>query len=54
MPKGTPVDRQYQAIKKKELAAGRPLRAAEAKAARIAQASTGTALATGRKPKGEG
>ena len=51
MPKGTPVDRQYQAIKKKEQAKGNP--DAKGKAARIAQAQTGKSLATGKKPKGK-
>ena len=43
MPKGTKVDRMYKAMRRE----GMP----EGKAARIAQAKTGRALATGRKPK---
>jgi len=51
MPKGTKVDRVYEAIKKKEQAKGNP--DAKGKAARIAQANTGKSLATGKKPKGK-
>lgn len=43
MPKGTTVDQIYQAIKRKTGDKG--------KAARIAQAQTGLALATGKPPK---
>lgn len=43
MPKGTHVEKMYQAIKAKTGDAG--------KAARIAQAKTGLALATGKPPK---
>lgn len=43
MPKGTKVDKIYQAIKKKTGDKG--------KAARIAQAETGLSLKTGKKPK---
>ena len=43
MPKGTQVDKVFQAIKKKT---GDP-----GKAARIAQSQTGKSLATGKKPK---
>ncbi len=43
MPKGTKVDKIYEAIKAKTGDAG--------KAARIAQAKTGMSLATGKKPK---
>ena len=45
MPKGSQVDRVYQAIKRKGASKG--------KAARIAQAATGLALSTGKKPKGK-
>ncbi len=53
MPKGTKVDRVYQAIKHQELAAGASKQQAESKAARISQAKTGEALATGKPPKGK-
>jgi len=43
MPTGTPVDRIFQALKRE----GKPV----SSAARIAQAQTGTALATGKPPK---
>ena len=43
MPKGSTVDKVFQAIKRKTGDAG--------KAARIAQAQTGLSLATGKKPK---
>lgn len=43
MPKGTKVDKIYQAIKKKTGDKG--------KAARIAQSVTGKSLKTGKKPK---
>ncbi len=43
MPKGTKVEKMYQAIKKKTGDLG--------KAARIAQAETGLSLATGKPPK---
>ena len=43
MPKGTKVDKIYQAIKRKTGDKG--------KAARIAQAETGLSLKTGKKPK---
>lgn len=43
MPKGTKVDKVFQALKRE----GKPV----ASAARIAQAKTGLALATGKKPK---
>lgn len=45
MPKGTKVEKIYQAIKAKT--------GDKAKAARIAQAQTGKSLATGKKPKGK-
>jgi hypothetical protein len=45
MPKGSKVDKIYQAIAKKTGNKG--------KAARIAQASTGKSLKTGKKPKGK-
>jgi len=44
-PKGTKVEKIYEAIKKKTGDKG--------KAARIAQAQTGKSLATGKKPKGK-
>ena len=44
MPKGTKIDRIYEAIKAKT--------GDKAKAARIAQAQTELSLATGKKPKG--
>lgn len=44
MPRGTPVDRCFQKLKGSK---------GEASAARICQASTGTALATGKPPKGK-
>ena len=43
MPKGTPVEKMYQAIKRGGASKG--------KAARIAQSKTGLSLATGRRPK---
>lgn len=43
MPKGTLVDRIYEALKREGYDEG--------SAARIAQAKTGTSLATGRPPK---
>jgi hypothetical protein len=43
MPKGTPVDRCFQKVRKTR---------GDASAAKICQASTGKSLATGRKPKG--
>ena len=46
MPKGTKVDKVYQALRDKGMPAG--------KAARIAQANTGKSLATGKKPKKKG
>jgi hypothetical protein len=45
MPKGTKVEKMYQAMKREGMDAG--------KAARIAQAKTGLALATGKPPKGK-
>lgn len=45
MPAGTPVDRMYQALLREGNDPG--------KAARIAQAQTGLALATGKPPKGK-
>jgi hypothetical protein len=44
MPKGTKVDRVFQALKRE----GKSV----ASAARIAQAKTGQALATGKPPRG--
>lgn len=44
MPKGTPVEKVYTALKEKGYSAG--------KSARIAQSQTGLALATGKPPKG--
>ena len=46
MPKGSKVDRVYQALLAKFGDEGR--------AARVAQAVTGQALATGKPPKGKG
>ena len=46
MPTGTKVDSVYQALRRKGYSEGA--------AARIAQAQTGEALATGRPPKGKG
>jgi hypothetical protein len=46
MPKGTKVDRVYEAIKRGGADPG--------KAARIAQAQTGLSLQTGKPPKGKG
>lgn len=43
MPKGSKVDRVYQALKREGADKG--------KAARIAQSQTGQALATGKPPK---
>ncbi len=45
MPKGTKVERTFQALKRQG--------ASPAKAARIAQAQTGKSLKTGRKPRGK-
>jgi hypothetical protein len=45
MPKGTKVDRMYQAMKREGMDKG--------KAARIAQSKTGKSLATGKAPKRE-
>jgi hypothetical protein len=45
MPKGTKVHKMYEALKREGYSEGQ--------AARIAQAKTGTALATGKKPKGK-
>lgn len=45
MPKGTPVHRMYEALKRQGKST--------ASAAKIAQAQTGKSLATGRKPKGK-
>jgi hypothetical protein len=52
MPTGTPVDRQYQAIKKSLIASGKSKKAATSEAAATAQKRTGLSLATGRRPKG--
>lgn len=46
MPKGSKVHRQYDAMRDKGMPKG--------KAARIAQANTGQALATGKSPKRKG
>lgn len=46
MPKGSKVDKMYEALKKEGMDSG--------KAARIAQAKTGQALATGKPPKNKG
>lgn len=43
MPRGTTVEREYRALRRKGYSKG--------KAARIAQADTGVSLATGRRPK---
>jgi len=45
MPKGTKVEKIYQALKREGASSG--------KAARIAQAKTGKSLKTGRAPKGK-
>lgn len=46
MPKGTPVEKMYEAlVQKRGMSKG--------KAARISQAKTGLALATGKPPKGK-
>lgn len=45
MPKGTKVEEMYSAMKREGMDKG--------KAARIAQAKTGLALATGKPPKGK-
>lgn len=45
MPKGSKVDKVYQALRREG--------ASEGKAARIAQAKTGQSLKTGRPPKGK-
>jgi hypothetical protein len=54
MPKGTKVDKMYQAIKSSSKKAGMSDKDAKAKAAKIAQAKTGKSLATGKKPKKKG
>ncbi len=46
MPKGTKVDRVYEALRRKGASKG--------KAARIAQAQTGKSLKTGKTPKHKG
>lgn len=46
MPKGSKVHKMYEALLREGMTKG--------KAARIAQAKTGQALATGRKPKHKG
>jgi hypothetical protein len=46
MPKGTKVDRVYEALRREGADPG--------KAARIAQSKTGQALATGKPPKNKG
>lgn len=46
MPKGTKVERVYEALKKRGYS--------QEKAARIAQSVTGLALATGKPPKRKG
>lgn len=46
MPKGTKVERVYEALKKRGYS--------KEKAARIAQSVTGLALATGKPPKHKG
>lgn len=46
MPKGTKVDKQYQAMRDKGYGKG--------KAARIAQSNTGQSLRTGKAPKKKG
>jgi hypothetical protein len=46
MPKGSKVDKVYEALKGKGMDKG--------KAARIAQSKTGKSLETGRAPKGKG
>ena len=43
MPKGTKVDKTYEALKRKGMSSG--------KAARIAQSQTGQSLQTGKPPK---
>lgn len=43
MPKGTKVEKVYEALKREGASSG--------KAARIAQAKTGQSLKTGKKPK---
>ncbi len=45
MPKGSKVHKVYDAIRREGASRG--------KAARVAQASTGKSLKTGRKPKGK-
>lgn len=45
MPKGTKVDKIYEALKGRGMSKG--------KAARIAQSKTGKSLQTGRAPKGK-
>ena len=51
MPKNSPVHKMYEAIKKQKLAEGMDNAEAESHAARISQAKTGQALATGKPPK---
>ena len=51
VPKGTKVDKVYQAVKRAKMASGMSKEMAEKHAAMIAQAKTGKSLATGRKPK---
>jgi hypothetical protein len=46
MPKGTKVDKVFEALKREGKS--------PAQAAKIAQAQTGRALATGKKPKSKG
>lgn len=46
MPKGTKVDKMFEALKREGASVG--------KAARIAQAKTGQSLKTGKKPKRRG
>jgi hypothetical protein len=46
MPKGTPVHKAYEALKREGKS--------PAQAAKIAQAATGKSLATGKKPKKKG
>lgn len=51
MPKGSEVDKIYEAVKKKKMAEGMSKKEAEAHAAMIAQSKTGMSLKTGKKPK---
>ena len=46
MPKGTPVHKMYEGLRKQGMSKG--------KAARIAQSKTGMSLQTGRPPKRSG